>query len=119
MAMEQLIRLLFLMMGSFFMVYGSSHGDDKEFYCSPCLRMVREDIKKRGIDFQRLLDAMLKVKRHLFVPEEYRHMAMKIALYLSLTLITKNGGESSRKKYRCCICPDEGEIDCISDYIPQ
>jgi len=31
--------------------------------------MIKEDIKKRDIDIQILLDAMLKVKRHLFVPE--------------------------------------------------
>ncbi len=38
-------------------------------------RMVEEQIKRRGISNQAVLDAMLTVPRHLFVPEEYRSMA--------------------------------------------
>ncbi|MBN1255101.1 MAG: protein-L-isoaspartate(D-aspartate) O-methyltransferase [Deltaproteobacteria bacterium] len=37
--------------------------------------MVKEDIQGRGIDDKRLLQAMLKVERHLFVPEQYRRLA--------------------------------------------
>ena len=37
--------------------------------------MVDDQIKKRGVSDQRLLDALNKVERHLFVPEEYRSKA--------------------------------------------
>lgn len=37
--------------------------------------MVEKDIKGRGIKDKRLLDAMLKVPRHLFVPESHRDRA--------------------------------------------
>lgn len=48
-------------------------GDDP--YLVARQRMVKEDIAGRGIDDARLLEAMLKVERHLFVPEHYRHLA--------------------------------------------
>ncbi len=38
-------------------------------------RMVQEQIKARGIRDERVIEAMLKVPRHLFVPERYRHRA--------------------------------------------
>lgn len=38
-------------------------------------RMVNEQIKSRGIRNSGVLDAMLQVKRHLFVPAELRDMA--------------------------------------------
>ena len=38
-------------------------------------QMVESQIKARGIKDQRVLDAMLKVKRHLFVPSDKRHLA--------------------------------------------
>jgi protein-L-isoaspartate(D-aspartate) O-methyltransferase len=38
-------------------------------------QMVKRDIQGRGIDDQRVVQAMLKVRRHLFVPEQYRSMA--------------------------------------------
>ena len=37
--------------------------------------MVTKDIQGRGIEDARVLEAMRKVKRHLFVPEPYRPMA--------------------------------------------
>lgn len=37
--------------------------------------MVRYQIQARGIKDSRLLEAMLKVKRHLFVPLQYRYLA--------------------------------------------
>ena len=39
------------------------------------LKMVEKDIKGRGIKDKRVLDAMLKVQRHLFVPESHREKA--------------------------------------------
>lgn len=38
-------------------------------------QMVENQIKARGIKNQRVLDAMIKVKRHLFVPSDIRHLA--------------------------------------------
>lgn len=37
--------------------------------------MIYEQLEKRGIKSQQVLDAFRKVKRHQFVPEEYRSMA--------------------------------------------
>ena len=39
------------------------------------LQMVREQIEARGIRNKPLLDVLLKVHRHLFVPLEIRHLA--------------------------------------------
>jgi len=39
------------------------------------LEMVEKDIKGRGIKDKRVLDAMLKVQRHLFVPESHKEKA--------------------------------------------
>lgn len=38
-------------------------------------RMVRDQIERRGIKNQAVLEAMLKVPRHLFVPPEYQSQA--------------------------------------------
>jgi protein-L-isoaspartate(D-aspartate) O-methyltransferase len=38
-------------------------------------QMVENQIKARGIKNQRVLDAMVKVKRHLFVPSNIRYLA--------------------------------------------
>ena len=38
-------------------------------------RMVEQQLRKRGISDARVLDAMLKVPRHLFVPDENRYAA--------------------------------------------
>ena len=37
--------------------------------------MIDEQLKKRGVESQQVLDAFARVPRHLFVPEEYRTMA--------------------------------------------
>ncbi|MGC8856154.1 MAG: protein-L-isoaspartate(D-aspartate) O-methyltransferase [Anaerolineae bacterium] len=46
-----------------------------DFYESERDRMVVEQIMRRGIRDPRLLEAMKVVPRHLFVPEEVRHLA--------------------------------------------
>lgn len=38
-------------------------------------RMVDEQLHRRGITDQRVLDAMARVPRHLFIPEKYREQA--------------------------------------------
>ena len=40
-----------------------------------CHRMVEQQIRRRGIRDQRILDAMRRVERHLFVPSEFRDQA--------------------------------------------
>jgi protein-L-isoaspartate(D-aspartate) O-methyltransferase len=47
---------------------GDAHTDDRRV-------MVESQLRNRGIRDQRVLDAMLRVPRHLFVPPEYRSQA--------------------------------------------
>jgi protein-L-isoaspartate(D-aspartate) O-methyltransferase len=39
--------------------------------------MVRQQIMARGVEDPRILEAMRKVPRHLFVPENYRHFSYR------------------------------------------
>lgn len=48
---------------------------DKGTYESNRQRMVEEQFIRRDITDKRVLDAMRKVPRHVFVPEEHRHLA--------------------------------------------
>jgi protein-L-isoaspartate(D-aspartate) O-methyltransferase len=49
--------------------------DDDAYLTSERQRMVREQIKSRGIHDARVLEAMCLVPRHCFVPSDYRHLA--------------------------------------------
>ncbi len=49
--------------------------DEEARYAAERQRMVEEQLKGRDIRDQRVLSAMLKIPRHRFVPEEYRHLA--------------------------------------------
>ncbi len=73
MAMDTVVRLIFIITFSVVLLTCSLQGSEKDPVARQ--RMVREDIQRRGIDDQRVLQAMLKVERHLFVPESYRPMA--------------------------------------------
>lgn len=48
---------------------------EKGSYEANRLRMVEEQFIRRDITDERVLDAMRKVPRHIFVPEEHRHLA--------------------------------------------
>ena len=48
---------------------------DETLFAGKRRQMVENQIKDRGVKDLRVLDAMLKVKRHLFVPSEVRHLA--------------------------------------------
>ncbi|UCD40993.1 MAG: protein-L-isoaspartate(D-aspartate) O-methyltransferase [Chloroflexota bacterium] len=48
---------------------------EKGSYEANRLRMVEEQFVRRDITDKRVLDAMRKVPRHIFVPEEHRHLA--------------------------------------------
>ena len=76
MAMDPIAKISFvIIVASLFFLTCSAQKGDKDFYQNARQRMVTEDIQRRGIDDSRVLQAMLKVQRHIFVPEHYRHMA--------------------------------------------
>jgi len=49
--------------------------EDKGYYTSERECMVQEQFIRRDITNKRVLDAMRKVPRHIFVPKEHRHLA--------------------------------------------
>lgn len=49
--------------------------EEEAYYSNLRNRMVNEQIISRGIRDERLLDALRRVPRHLFVPEEYARIA--------------------------------------------
>jgi len=49
--------------------------EDEAHYANLRNNMVNEQIISRGVHDERLLDALRRVPRHLFVPEEYAHIA--------------------------------------------
>jgi protein-L-isoaspartate(D-aspartate) O-methyltransferase len=75
MAMDPITKISFLIVVSLLLLTCSAQKGDKDFYQAARQQMVTEDIQKRGIDDPRVLQAMLKVERHLFVPKDYRHLA--------------------------------------------
>ena len=52
-------------------------GPDREDYEGERERMVEEQLIRRGIVDERVLEAMRRVPRHLFVPEHLRHLAYR------------------------------------------
>jgi protein-L-isoaspartate(D-aspartate) O-methyltransferase len=48
---------------------------DEDLYSSEREKMVRQQIIRRGLVAERVVEAMRRVPRHLFVPTEQRHMA--------------------------------------------
>jgi protein-L-isoaspartate(D-aspartate) O-methyltransferase len=75
MAMDPLVKLSLIIAASLFLLACPAQRGEEDFYQAARQRMVKEDIQMRGIDDPRVLQALLKVERHLFVPENYRHMA--------------------------------------------
>ena len=65
-------RLLFALLALFAWA-GAAAAQDS--YAEERRRMVEEQLIARGIDDQRVLDAMADVPRHLFVPEDQRERA--------------------------------------------
>ncbi len=49
--------------------------EDEAYYSNLRKSMVNEQIIARGIQDERLLDALRSVPRHLFLPQEYLHLA--------------------------------------------
>jgi len=73
--MDTTVKLIVIIAFSMGLLACSSQRKQDDPYQAARQRMVTEDIQRRGIDDQRVLQAMLKVERHLFVPESYRSMA--------------------------------------------
>jgi len=73
--MDPIAKVSFIIVASLLFLTCSAQKGDKDFYQAARQQMVTEDIQRRGIDDPRVLEAMLKVERHLFVPKDYRHMA--------------------------------------------
>ena len=53
----------------------NENGKNAEKYYEERIRMVENQIERRGIEDSAVLDAMCSVPRHLFVPEAYRSRA--------------------------------------------
>ncbi|MGQ9617588.1 MAG: protein-L-isoaspartate(D-aspartate) O-methyltransferase [Candidatus Aminicenantia bacterium] len=66
--MKRFLKLIFLLSLSFFLY-------PRENYELLRHQMVEYQIKGRGIKDEKVLNAMLKVPRHLFVPSEIMHLA--------------------------------------------
>jgi protein-L-isoaspartate(D-aspartate) O-methyltransferase len=75
MAMDTIVKLTVIIAVSMVLLTCSYQRSEEDPYLAARQRMITEDIQRRGIDDQRVLQAMLKVERHLFVPESYRPMA--------------------------------------------
>jgi protein-L-isoaspartate(D-aspartate) O-methyltransferase len=58
-----------------FLLTCSTRKSEGDAYEAACQQMIKKDIQGRGINDERVLQAMQKVKRHLFVPDSYRSMA--------------------------------------------
>jgi protein-L-isoaspartate(D-aspartate) O-methyltransferase len=56
-------------------MFWSRPGSEGDAYTDDRRVMVESQLRNRGIRDQRVLDAMLEVPRHLFVPPEYRSQA--------------------------------------------
>ncbi len=66
---------LFSMLIVFTMLQCGSVSQSKNDYAKQRENMVRHQVKNRGITDTRVLSAMSKVKRHVFVPEDYQNYA--------------------------------------------
>jgi protein-L-isoaspartate(D-aspartate) O-methyltransferase len=75
MAMDTIVKLIVIIAVSMVLLTCSYQRSEEDPYLAARQRMITEDIQRRGINDRRVLQAMLKVERHLFVPESYRPMA--------------------------------------------
>jgi protein-L-isoaspartate(D-aspartate) O-methyltransferase len=73
--MDTIVKLTVIIAVSVVLLTCSYQRSEEDPYLAARQRMITEDIQRRGIDDRRVLQAMLKVERHLFVPESYRPMA--------------------------------------------
>ncbi|MBC8489813.1 MAG: protein-L-isoaspartate(D-aspartate) O-methyltransferase [Bacteroidetes bacterium] len=69
--MKKLFKLILFLMVSVIFGQCNSQESSKDQHATQREDMVRYQIKARGVKDKKVLDAMLKVERHLFVPPEY------------------------------------------------
>ena len=69
-----LILVVGIIVGCLFFILGCS-AEDKSVFIQARRDMMETQIKLRGIKDERLLEAMSKVKRHLFVPTHLQNLA--------------------------------------------
>lgn len=67
-------KVFFFLFITCFLVFGS-FAVENDYFEIKRQRMVEEQIKQRGITNENLLSAMLRVKRHLFVPQQLQSSA--------------------------------------------
>jgi len=73
--MDQFLRVVFVLGSICVMMASWSWGAGIKDYDEARRNMVQDQIRSRGIRDIRVLEAMGKVPRHLFIPEAYRHLA--------------------------------------------
>lgn len=64
-----------LVLSLFTLLFLSLSADENKEFQAQRLTMIRRHLQPRGINDPQVLDAMLKVPRHLFIPESLRHLA--------------------------------------------
>ncbi|MCD4695991.1 MAG: protein-L-isoaspartate(D-aspartate) O-methyltransferase [Bacteroidales bacterium] len=69
------IKFILLLMLSLYSSGCNPQSSDDDIFISERKRMVQKQIIARGIKNQAVINAMLTVKRHLFVPEKYINQA--------------------------------------------
>jgi len=73
--MDQFLKIVVLFLGLCVMMVSWSWGEGAKDYEDARKNMVRDQIRARGIRDAPVLEAMGKIPRHLFIPEQYRHLA--------------------------------------------
>jgi len=75
MSRDRHIKFILLLMLSLYSAGCNPQNSDDDIFISERKRMVQKQIIARGIKNQAVINAMLTVKRHLFVPEKYINQA--------------------------------------------
>jgi len=71
--MEVRSKIIFIII--FCLIFLSGWTEDESQFTKPCEEMIRNQIEARGVKDKAVLEAMHKVKRHLFVPESLKRLA--------------------------------------------
>lgn len=69
--------LLFIMFLSTMLYTACSKAESRNSFSRQRQNMMDQQIKSRGVKDPQVINAMLKVKRHLFVPEKIEHLAYR------------------------------------------
>jgi protein-L-isoaspartate(D-aspartate) O-methyltransferase len=69
------LKIIFIFSAFYFIFCGSCSATEENEWTHARQNMVAQQIESRGINDKRVLEAMRKVKRHLFVPPNHSHAA--------------------------------------------